>query len=106
MVVKSFKSELKDELSLQMGSVVEVVERTMDGWWLVRCRGKQGRAPATNMRRANTLKAQHILDISSQATLEAQVMTRIQDAPLFLEHNIRIHFGKNWKLKSCPRTCL
>ena len=75
MVVKNYKSDMKDEVILQMGCVVEVVEKTMDGWWLVRCKGKEGRAPATNLRRANTVKAQHILEISSQATLEAQVST-------------------------------
>lgn len=73
MVVKTYKPEMKDEVTLQIGSVVEVVEKSMDGWWLVRCKGKEGRAPATNLRRANTAKAQHILEISSQATLEAQV---------------------------------
>ena len=75
MVVKNYKPDMKDEVSLQMGCVVEVVEKTMDGWWLVRCKGKEGRAPATNLRRANTVKAQHILEISSQATLERQVNT-------------------------------
>ena len=73
MVVKSYKSEMKDELTLQMGCVVEVVEKAMDGWWLVRWKGQEGRAPATNMRKANSVKAQHILEICSQATLEAQV---------------------------------
>ena len=76
MVVKSYTSDFKDEMSIQMGSIVEVVEKAMDGWWLVRCKGKEGLAPATNLRRANTVKAQHILEISSQATLEAQVSTK------------------------------
>ena len=78
MVVKSYKPDRKDEVSLSMGRVVEVLEKTMDGWWLIRCKGKEGRAPATNLRRANTAKAQHILEISSQATLERQVSTKIQ----------------------------
>ncbi len=72
-MVKNYESDLYDELSVQMGSVVEVVEKTMDGWWLVRCAGREGRVPATNMRRANTAKAQQMLEISCQLTLESQV---------------------------------
>ena len=54
--------------------VVEVREKTMDGWWLVKCGSKQGRVPATNLRRANTRKAQHIIDIGTQADSEKKVL--------------------------------
>ncbi len=48
-------------------------EKTMDGWWLVKCGSKQGRVPATNLRRANTAKAQHIIEIGSQVDSEKKV---------------------------------
>lgn len=35
--VKSYKATKSDEISVNMGNVVEVVQKSEDGWWLVRC---------------------------------------------------------------------
>ena len=102
MVVKNYKPDMKDEMNLQLGSVVEVVEKTMDGWWLIRCKGEEGRAPATNLRRANTAKAQHILEKSSQATLEAQVsdLLHVESQVDYFVKTIEISFELD-PLKAC-----
>lgn len=35
-VVKSYKATKSDEISVNMGSVVEVLQKSENGWWLIR----------------------------------------------------------------------
>lgn len=41
-----------DEVTLDRGTVVEVIQKNLDGWWWVRQNGKEGWAPATYMMKA------------------------------------------------------
>ena len=34
--MQSFKARAEDELSFDVGVMLKVVEKTLDGWWLVR----------------------------------------------------------------------
>ena len=34
--VKNYKAINRDEVSLEMGTVVEVLQRSDNGWWLIR----------------------------------------------------------------------
>lgn len=34
--VKSYKATNSDEISVNMGSVVEVLQKSENGWWLIR----------------------------------------------------------------------
>ncbi|KAM9457485.1 putative neutrophil cytosol factor 1C [Clarias gariepinus] len=43
---KSYKSTKIDELSVEIGSVVEVVKKSNDGWWLVRYNCRTGYIPS------------------------------------------------------------
>ena len=36
--MQSFKARAEDELSFDVGVMLKVVEKTLDGWWLVRYR--------------------------------------------------------------------
>ena len=36
--MKSYKAEAEDELSFDVGVMLKVVEKTLDGWWFVRYR--------------------------------------------------------------------
>lgn len=36
VATKSYKSTKMDEISVEIGSVVEAVRKSNDGWWLVR----------------------------------------------------------------------
>lgn len=36
VAARSYKSTNRDELSVEIGSVVEVLQRSDNGWWLVR----------------------------------------------------------------------
>ncbi|TSO37073.1 NADPH oxidase organizer 1 [Bagarius yarrelli] len=46
VATKSYKSTKIDELSVEIGSVVEVLRKSDDGWWLVRYNCKTGYIPS------------------------------------------------------------
>ncbi|XP_013870349.1 NADPH oxidase organizer 1a [Austrofundulus limnaeus] len=48
--VKSYKSTNVDEISVNMGTVVEVLQKTENGWWLIRHDGKIGYIPALHLK--------------------------------------------------------
>ena len=62
MVTGCYVPEFEDEVELERGQVVEVTEKSSDGWWLVQVGGRTGRAPATFLQRADTHKANNALD--------------------------------------------
>ncbi|XP_067089476.1 uncharacterized protein [Osmerus mordax] len=43
--VKNYKATNRDEVSLEMGSVVEVLQKSDNGWWLIRHNSKTGYVP-------------------------------------------------------------
>ncbi|KAM6957198.1 NADPH oxidase organizer 1a [Aplochiton taeniatus] len=45
-VARSYKATHEDEVSVEMGSVVEVLQKTNNGWWLVRSGSKPGYVPS------------------------------------------------------------
>ncbi|KAK2866299.1 hypothetical protein Q7C36_002355 [Tachysurus vachellii] len=44
--IKSYTSTMMDELSVYIGAVVKVIQKSDDGWWLVRYNGKEGYVPS------------------------------------------------------------
>ncbi|KAI4890449.1 hypothetical protein NFI96_006171 [Prochilodus magdalenae] len=46
VVSRSYKSTNRDELSVEIGSVVEVLQRSDNGWWLVRYNSRTGYIPS------------------------------------------------------------
>jgi len=65
----SYEAQNDDEVTLHKGSALEVLEKNLDGWWLVHYRGHSGRAPATNLLRADTLKTQRVLNRPSKSSV-------------------------------------
>ncbi|KAM8837005.1 NADPH oxidase organizer 1-like [Spinachia spinachia] len=51
--VRSYSSQKEDEVSVPIGSVVEVLRRTDDGWWFIRFNGKSGYIPSMNLQPHN-----------------------------------------------------
>ncbi|XP_017277268.1 NADPH oxidase organizer 1a [Kryptolebias marmoratus] len=47
--VKSYKSTNVDEISVDIGAVVEVLQQPQNGWWLIRHNGKMGYIPAIHL---------------------------------------------------------
>lgn len=43
--VKNYKATKQDEISVSIGSVVEVLQKSDNGWWLIRYNGKAGYIP-------------------------------------------------------------
>ncbi|KAG9334779.1 hypothetical protein JZ751_006528 [Albula glossodonta] len=48
--VRNYTSAKADELSVKIGSVVEVLQKSADGWWLIRDKGKAGYVPSMYLR--------------------------------------------------------
>ncbi|KAJ8363796.1 hypothetical protein SKAU_G00126270 [Synaphobranchus kaupii] len=44
--VRNYTSKKEDEVSVNIGSVVEVLQKSDDGWWLIRNKGKAGYVPS------------------------------------------------------------
>ncbi|XP_014889129.1 NADPH oxidase organizer 1a isoform X2 [Poecilia latipinna] len=48
-VVRSYNSKIEDEVSVNIGEVVEVMQNPDNGWWLIRHKGKVGYVPSLNL---------------------------------------------------------
>lgn len=46
MAVRSYSTKKEDEIAVNIGSVVEVLRKSEDGWWLIRFNGKAGYIPS------------------------------------------------------------
>ncbi|XP_068439597.1 NADPH oxidase organizer 1-like [Clinocottus analis] len=55
--VRSYSAKRDDEVSVPIGSVVEVLRKSDDGWWLIRFNGKSGYVPSMNLKPYNNLLA-------------------------------------------------
>ncbi|XP_056144164.1 NADPH oxidase organizer 1a [Lampris incognitus] len=52
--VKSYKATKGDEVSVGIGSVVEVLQKSNNGWWLIRTNGKAGYIPVMYLKPYNS----------------------------------------------------
>ena len=52
--VDDYEGEEDDEISFPEGAVVDVLQKRLDGWWLVRYEDQTGLAPGTFLRKAQT----------------------------------------------------
>lgn len=46
-----FKASLPDEISIDLGDVVDVVEKCQDGWWKIRLKYEQGYVPVAHLKK-------------------------------------------------------
>lgn len=58
---KMFNADNPDEISIDKGCIVEVLEQSYDGWWLVKYKNKVGRVPAIYLSSSDTLTANCLL---------------------------------------------
>jgi len=54
MSLESYQAKADDELTFDADVMLKVVEKTLDGWWLVRYQGEEGWAPAMLLKRVNS----------------------------------------------------
>ncbi|XP_070708377.1 uncharacterized protein [Pempheris klunzingeri] len=55
--MRSYSTKKQDEVSVSIGSVVEVLRKSDDGWWLIRFNGKVGYIPSMYLQPYNNPRA-------------------------------------------------
>ncbi len=51
MTVDAYTAEEDDEISFSKGTTVNVLQKSLDGWWLIKSEGRTGLAPATFLKK-------------------------------------------------------
>ncbi|MFT7796188.1 SH3 and PX domain-containing protein 2B isoform X1 [Arapaima gigas] len=54
-VIYPYTARDKDEIDLERGMTVEVVQKNLEGWWKIRYQGQEGWAPASYLKKADLL---------------------------------------------------
>ncbi|NXX22505.1 SPD2B protein, partial [Podargus strigoides] len=52
-VIYPYTARDQDEMNLDKGAVVEVIQKNLEGWWKIRYQGQEGWAPASYLRKGN-----------------------------------------------------
>ncbi|XP_020662568.3 SH3 and PX domain-containing protein 2B isoform X2 [Pogona vitticeps] len=53
MVIYPYTSRDQDEINLEKGAVVEVIQKNLEGWWKIRYQGQEGWAPASYLKKGS-----------------------------------------------------
>ncbi|XP_067113371.1 SH3 and PX domain-containing protein 2B isoform X2 [Osmerus mordax] len=54
-VVYPYAARDQDEIDLERGMTVEVIQKNLEGWWKIRYQGREGWAPASYLKKADIL---------------------------------------------------
>ncbi|KAL8562732.1 hypothetical protein ACOMHN_022608 [Nucella lapillus] len=68
--IETFTADNSDEISLEKGAIVEVLQKNMDGWWTVRYDGSEGYAPATYLKKSTDPYAISLVEKSRQSGVQ------------------------------------
>lgn len=79
---ENYTPQNADEIALEKGAVVDVLEKNLDGWWFVRSNGQEGIAPSTYL--IKTEKA-HLERVARAAGV--QIIGRLSDISDLLKHS-------------------
>ncbi|XP_077447806.1 SH3 and PX domain-containing protein 2B isoform X2 [Stigmatopora argus] len=52
-VVYPYSARDQDEIDLERGMIVEVIQKNLEGWWKIRYQGREGWAPASYLKKAD-----------------------------------------------------
>ncbi|XP_063047718.1 NADPH oxidase organizer 1a [Engraulis encrasicolus] len=77
---KTFKAKSSDELSVDMGSVVEVLQKSENGWWLVRHNRKTGYTPSMYLQPYNNPRVQ-LLTAQKEMRSSTLNLAQLQQRP-------------------------
>ncbi|XP_043925041.1 SH3 and PX domain-containing protein 2B isoform X2 [Protopterus annectens] len=53
VVIYPYSARDQDEINLERGNIVEIVQKNLEGWWKIRYQGQEGWAPASYLKKAN-----------------------------------------------------
>ncbi|XP_043559734.1 SH3 and PX domain-containing protein 2B isoform X1 [Chiloscyllium plagiosum] len=65
VVIYPYSARDSDEIDLERGAVVEVIQKNLEGWWKIRYKNQEGWAPASYLKKATS-------DISGQKITSGQ----------------------------------
>ncbi|XP_066473339.1 SH3 and PX domain-containing protein 2B isoform X2 [Tiliqua scincoides] len=54
MVIYPYTARDQDEMNLDKGAVVEVIQKNLEGWWKIRHQGQEGWAPASYLKKGSS----------------------------------------------------
>ncbi|XP_068186860.1 SH3 and PX domain-containing protein 2B isoform X2 [Antennarius striatus] len=78
-VIYPYSARDEDEIDLERGMIVEVIQKNLEGWWKIRYHGREGWAPASYLKKA---------DIQSQKLLVgAAAHSSANDLDVVSKHN-------------------
>lgn len=52
-VIYPYSARDEDEIDLERGMIVEVIQRNLEGWWKIRYQGREGWAPASYLKKTD-----------------------------------------------------
>ncbi|XP_006978935.2 SH3 and PX domain-containing protein 2B [Peromyscus maniculatus bairdii] len=82
-VIYPYTARDQDEMNLERGAVVEVIQKNLEGWWKIRFQGKEGWAPASYLKKSSGEPLPPKLGLSSSAhsgALDLDGVSRQQNA--------------------------
>ncbi|ETE73850.1 SH3 and PX domain-containing protein 2B, partial [Ophiophagus hannah] len=84
MVIYPYAARDQDEINLDKGATVEVIQKNLEGWWKIRYQGQEGWAPASYLKRGSgdllTSKLGSAASAHSHA-LDMDGLSRQQNSP-------------------------
>ncbi|XP_073680561.1 SH3 and PX domain-containing protein 2B isoform X1 [Garra rufa] len=96
----------EDEIDLERGMAVEVIQKNLEGWWKIRYQGKEGWAPASYLKKADILSQKMVAGAPVHAsTNDLDVACKQQNANKENKENQRDRFSpfSESKLKAGAR---
>ncbi|KAK9955927.1 hypothetical protein ABG768_015766 [Culter alburnus] len=84
----------QDEIDLERGMTVEVIQKNLEGWWKIRYQGKEGWAPASYLKKADILSQKMAAGAPVHAsTNDLEVACKQQNANKENKENQRDRFS-------------
>ena len=92
-----YEGEEEDEISFPEGAVVDVLQKRLDGWWVVRYEDQTGLAPGTFLRKVQT----DLVNVPSLSdTVTDSTCTQSLSLPPSLPHTHTHHSQSYQRIKS------
>ncbi|XP_064601664.1 SH3 and PX domain-containing protein 2A-like [Liolophura sinensis] len=75
----AFKGDGPDEISLEIGAIVLIMEKNLQGWWKVRFNRQEGYVPATYLSKINPDKARGVQHEGKHLSQGVQVVSSLSE---------------------------
>ncbi|KAI8777447.1 infPhox [Biomphalaria glabrata] len=85
--IENFEAASTDELSLEKGAVVQVLQKNLDGWWLVRYKGHEAYAPGTVLKKVSNPNTVSMVEKSQLSGVE--IISSLHDVSNLLNQTSR-----------------